>query len=173
VVAKSSSYLAVDEAVATMQTPNVITFPADREAQARLVFEQVRLHIGELDGELQRLATGEWRSPGRWARQTATPLVRVQCIKKILLSLFLDPSDVSAHHRLRCRDSEEAWRKLNSVLSATAASVARLSDPAVGAAERWEVLSELQLHRARHRRTFTALLKLHRVMAGERSGADR
>jgi hypothetical protein len=172
VVEKSPSCLPIEEVAGTAPTPNVIQFPADEEARTRLGFEQVRLHIEELDRELQRLARGEWRSPGGWARQTATPLVRMRCIRSCLTSLFVAGPEVPARHRRRWRDAEDTRHELNSVLSATATSVARLSDPAVGAAERREVLKELPLHRARHRRTFAALLELHGVISGEQSGAD-
>jgi len=172
VVERSPSCLPIEEVVGTALTPNVIQFPADEAARTRLGFEQVRLHIEELDRELQRLARGDWRSPGGWARQTATPLVRVRCIKGRLASLFVAGPEVPVRHRRRRRDAENARQELNSVLSATATSVAQLSDPAVGAAERREVLKELPLHRARHRRAFAALLELHGIITGERSRED-
>jgi hypothetical protein len=164
VVEKSLSYLSTEQMDGATAILNVIQFPADDGSQARLDFEQIRLDIEELDRELLRLAKGRFRSPGGWARQTATPLVRMRCISSQLASLSMAGLKVPAGHRRRWRDAEDARQELQSVLLATATSITRLSDPEIDAVERRELLKELTLHRARQRRTFAALLELHQVL---------
>jgi hypothetical protein len=165
VVEKSLSRLSIEEMDGAAATLNVIQFPADEGSRARLGFEQIRLHIEELDRELLRLAKGRFRSPGAWARQTATPLVRMRCISSQLASLSMVGLEVSTGHRRRWR--EDARQELQSVLLATATSITRLSDPEIDAVERRELLKELTLYRARQRRAFAALLELHQALTGE------
>lgn len=166
-VEKSPSCLSIEEMDGAAATLNVIQFPADEGSRARLDFEQIRLHIEELDRELLRLAKGRFRSPGGWARQTATPLVRMRCISSQLASLSMAGLEVPTGHRRRWRDAEDARQQLQSVLLATATSITGLSDPEIDVVERRELLKELTLHRARQRRTFAALLELHEVLTGE------
>lgn len=172
-VEKSSSCLSSEETDGTGATLTTIPFPADDQTRARLCLEQARLHIEELDRELQRLARGGFRSPGEWARQTATPLVRIRCINSCLTSPAAVDSEAHTGEHWRWGDLENARHELQSVLLATATSVARLSDPVLGTADRRELLKELPLHRARQRRILAALRELHAIVTGEEGGHAR
>lgn len=128
----------------------VIPFPVSSEARARLGLEQIRLHVTALDRELQRLAGGNYRSAGEWARQAATPIVRTQCIVR-----YLDDDGAasrpaaSEQERRRQERLDRAREDFRSVLNATEASLRRLGS-AVGSVERRKELAELPRRRRRH-----------------------
>src|SRR5215831_10468985 len=121
-------------------TTNVIPFPAHDEASVRLRFEHIRQHVQMLDRELQRLGRGRFHGSGELHRHTAGPLVRIQCLDGYL-GLFIPggPTMTAQERRRRCR-IEAARDDLRSALVAAADSLRRLSDPAVKAPERQEVL---------------------------------
>jgi Tfp pilus assembly protein PilN len=70
-----------------------------------------------------------------------------------------DPED-SAGERRRRHNIENARNELRAALSATASSLARLSDPTSEVAERLQVLDELPLHRSQQQRILATLLEL-------------
>jgi hypothetical protein len=131
-------------------SPNVIPFPVSHEAQARLSLEQIRLHVRALDGELQRLARGNYRSAGEWARQAAIPIVRTQCIVRYLTDATASGPAANEQERRRQERLDRAREDFRSVLYATEASLRRLGRT-VGPAERHKVLAELPLRRQQQR----------------------
>lgn len=145
---------------ATQAGCDVIPFPVDDRARARLGLEQVRIHVAALGRELQWLAKGNFRSPGEWARETATSIVRTECIADCLAqATAVWPAD-SADERCRRSCISAARDELRSSLCETASSLAQLSDPAAGVADRREVLRELPLHRMRQQRILGRLHEL-------------
>lgn len=128
---------------------DVIPFPMDDRARARLGLEQVRIHVAALGRELQLLAKGNFRGPGEWARETATSIVRTECIADCLAQVGAVWPAASTDERCRQSCISAARDELRSSLGETASSLARLSDPAAGAADRHEVLRELPLHQMR------------------------
>jgi hypothetical protein len=121
-------------------------------------FEQIRLHVEALGRELQTLAQGPPWSPGEWARQTAIPIVRTECIKG-----YLTTADAAAPTALmgqyRRRQLTRARDELLSVLSKTRISLTRMGEPGLGSAGRQEVLKELPSHSRRQRRILRKLEK--------------
>jgi hypothetical protein len=128
-------------------TCDVIPFPVDDRARARLGLEQVRIHVAALGHELQWLAKGDFRGPGEWARETATSIVRTECITDCLAEATAVWPAASAVERWRQSCISVARDELRSSLCETASSLARLSDPAAGAADRRVILRELLFHR--------------------------
>ena len=128
---------------------NVIPFPTDDAARARLSVKQIRLHAEALDRELEDLEEGNFGSPGEWAMQTATPIVRTTCIRGYLAATTTVHLMATAEERRR-RRMDKARDDFRSALRATAVYLARLGDPSVDLAERQEVLEELHLQRMRH-----------------------
>jgi hypothetical protein len=128
---------------------DVIPFPVDDRARARLGLEQVRIHVAALGRELHWLATGDFRSPGEWAKETATSIVRTECIADCLAQVGAVWPAASADERCRQSYISATRDELRWSLGETASSLARLSDPAAGVADRREVLRELPLHRMR------------------------
>jgi hypothetical protein len=139
---------------------DVIPFPVDDRARARLGLEQVRIHLTALGREMQWLAKGNFRSPGEWAKETATSIVRTECIADCLAQATAVSPAVSADERCHQSCIGAARDELRSSLCETASSLARLSDPAAGAADRREVLRELPLHRMRQQRILGRLHEL-------------
>jgi hypothetical protein len=139
---------------------NVVPFPVDEESRSWFSFEQVRQQIKVLDGELGRLAEAHFRSSAEWSLQAAVPIERTQCIRSYLAAVIAaDPPRTSAECRQRaCLDDarDELWL----ALSATAATLGQLGDPALGAGERRGVLQELPLHQVRQHRVLGALDEL-------------
>ena len=131
-------------------TSNVIPFPADDEARARLGIEQIRLHVKTLDLELQNLAEENSRSSGEWADQAATPILRTECIRSYLTAVAAARPAAAGDGRRRLRHLDKARDDLRSAMCATATALARLGDPDVGGPERQAVLRELPRHRTRH-----------------------
>ena len=130
-------------------TSNVIPFPADDEARARLGIEQIRLHVKTLDLELQNLAEENFGSSGEWADQAVTPILRTECIRSYLTAVAAG-SPAAGDGRRRRRDLDKAQDDLRSAMCATATALARLGDPDVGAPERQAVRRDLSRHRRRH-----------------------
>ena len=124
-------------------TSNVIPFPADDEARARLGIEQIRLHVKTLDLELQNLAEENSRSSGEWADQAATPILRTECIRSYLTAVAAARPAAAGDGRRRLRHLDKARDDLRSAMCATATALARLGDPDVGGPERQAVLREL------------------------------
>jgi hypothetical protein len=131
-------------------TSNVIPFPADDEARARLGIEQIRLHVKTLDLELQDLAAENFGSSGEWADQAATPILRTECIRSYLTAVVTARPAAVGDGRRRQRHLDKARDDLRSAMCATATALARLGDPDVGAPERRALLRELPRHRTRH-----------------------
>jgi hypothetical protein len=146
----------------------VIPVPAGREARTDFGLQRVRLHARALDRELERLARGNYRSAGQWASRAAVPIVRTVCITRYL-AVAADCPAVTAEERRRRWCLDQAREELRSALSATARSLTRLSDPAIGMAERREVLAELPAYLTQQRRILGTLnelfdqVKLHLV----------
>jgi hypothetical protein len=139
---------------------NVIPFPSDDEARARLTFEHIRVQAQMLDREMQRLAWGTFRGSGEWHRCTAALLVRIRCLDGYLRSFVPCGPAVSAQERRRRWRIEAARDDMRSALVAAATVLVLLSDPAVKAVERQKVLDELPLHRTRQACILTALDEL-------------
>jgi hypothetical protein len=138
------------------RTPNVIPFPADDQTRVRLGLEQVRFHVATLDRELKDLEGRDFRSAGEWARQTATPIVRTDCISE-----YLDEATAPVPAALpdeRQDEINDARDELRSALSETADSLARLSRPE--AQERRKALAKLQVRRMRQHRILRKLDRL-------------
>jgi hypothetical protein len=131
-------------------TSNVITFPVDDEARARLSIEQIRLHVKALDVELRGLAEENFGSSGEWADQAATPILRTECIRSYLTAVAAASPAAAGDGRRRRRHLDKARDELRSAMWATATALARLGDPDVGTPERQAVLRELPRHRTRH-----------------------
>jgi hypothetical protein len=131
-------------------TSNVIPFPADDEARARLGIEQIRLHVKTLDLELQDLAAENFGCSGEWADQAATPILRTECIRSYLTAVVTARPAAVGDGRRRQRHLDKARDDLRSAMCATATALARLGDPDVGAPERRALLRELPRHRTRH-----------------------
>jgi hypothetical protein len=138
-------------------TSNVIPFPGCN-GPARVGFEQIRLHIDALDRELQTLAQGYPWSPGEWARQTAIPIVRTECIKGYLTAANPVPS-AALVGQYRWRRLTRARDEFLSALSATRISLTRMGEPGLGPEGRQEVLKELPAQRERQRRILRKLEK--------------
>lgn len=137
-------------------SPNVIPFPVSPEARARLGLDQIHAHARALDRELQRLARGSYRSPGEWARHTAVPIVRTQCIVRYLKDATASRPPANEEERRHQERVDRARREFQDVLYATQASLRRLGQ-AVGPAERDQVLAELPLGWQKQRRTLGML----------------
>jgi len=137
----------------------IIPVPANLDARVDFGWQRVRLHARALDRELERLARGNYRSAGQWASHAAVPIVRAQCITRYL-AVAVDRPAVTTEERGRRRYVDQAREDLRSALSATARSLTRLGDPAIGMAERREVLAELPLYRMRQRRILGMLDEL-------------
>jgi hypothetical protein len=136
---------------------NVIPFPGCN-GPARVGFEQIRLHVEALDRELQTLALGYPWSPGEWARQTAIPIVRTECIRSYLTAAgAVPPTAMMGRYRWRCLT--RARNDLLSALSATRISLTRMGEPGLGPAGRQEVLDKLPRHRDQQRRILRKLEK--------------
>ena len=128
----------------------IIAVPADLDTRVDFGLQRVRLHARALDRELERLARGNYRGAGQWASRAAVPIVRTVCITRYL-AVAADRPAVTAEERRRRRYLDQAREELRSALSATARSLSRLGDPAIGMAERQEVLAELPRYRTRQR----------------------
>jgi hypothetical protein len=137
----------------------VIPVPAGREARTDFGLQRVRLHARALDRELERLARGNYRSAGQWASRAAIPIVRTVCITRYL-AVAADCPAVTAEERRRRWCLDQAREELRSALSATARSLTRLGDPAIGMAERREVLAELPAYLTQQRRILGTLNEL-------------
>ena len=137
----------------------VIPVPAGREARTDFGLQRVRLHARALDRELERLARGNYRSAGQWASRAAVPIVRTVCITRYL-AVAADCPAVTAEERRRRCCLDQAREELRSALSATARSLTRLGDPAIGMAERREVLAELPAYLMQQRRILGTLNEL-------------
>ena len=137
----------------------VTLVPADREARIDFGLQRVRLHARALDRELERLAQGNYRGAGQWASRAAVPIVRTVCITRYLAVVAARPA-VTAGERGRWRHLDDAREELRSALAATARSLTRLGDPALGMAERREVLAELPEYLTRQRRILGTLDEL-------------
>jgi hypothetical protein len=133
--------------VTSARTSNVIPFRG-RNEQSRTGFERIRRHVETLDRELQALARGYPRSPGEWARQTAIPIVRTECIRGYLTTAnAVAPEAMMGPYRRR--RLAQACNEFLSALSATRISLARMGEPGLGTAGRQKVLEELSTHRER------------------------
>jgi hypothetical protein len=87
--------------VTQARTSNVIPFPGPDE-RVRRRFERIRLHIEALDQELLTLTQSNSWSSGEWARHTATPIVRTECIKSYLTAAnTVLPAAMASQHRRR------------------------------------------------------------------------
>ena len=148
----------------------MIPFPVDAGGLGRSGIEQVRLHTEELDRELLQLARGTFRGPGEWARQTATPLVRIWLIRIYLTSLTITDPEKHVCER-RQLDVEKALDELGTALSATTNALTWLSDPTSDTADRREVLAELSLHRTQQQRILAVLLELLKQPSIRREGS--
>jgi hypothetical protein len=135
---------------------HIISVPAEREARIDFGLQRVRLHARALDRELERLARGNYRGAGQWASRAAVSIVRTVCITRYL-AMAADHPAVTAEERRRRQYLDQAREELRSSLDATAGSLTRLGDPAIGMDERREVLAELPAHVARQRRILGAL----------------
>ena len=138
---------------------HITLVPADREDRTDFGLQRVRLHARALDRELERLARGNYRSAGQWASRAAVPIVRTVCITRYL-AVAADHPAVTAEERRRRRHLDQAREELGPALSATARSLTRLGDPAIGMAERREVLAELPAYLTRQRRILGTLDEL-------------
>jgi hypothetical protein len=138
---------------------HIIPVPADREARIDFGLQRMRLHARALDRELERLAGGNYRSAGQWASRAAVPIVRTVCITRYL-AVAADRPAVTAEERRRRQYLDQAREELRSALSATARSLTRLGDPAIGMAERREVLAELPAYLALQRHILGTLDEL-------------
>jgi hypothetical protein len=137
---------------------NVVPFPVDDEARIRLSFVQIRLHVEALDRELQGLAKGNFPNSAEWARRTARPIVRTECIGNYLTAVTAhqaDTADGRRQHRV-----SQAQRDLEAALSATRTTLAQLGDPRLGTAGRQQVLQDLPLHRMRQQNILRVLDEL-------------
>jgi len=137
----------------------IIPFPVDYKVRDRHDFQQMLDQAQMLDRELQRLARCSFRSSGEWAKQTATPMVRTECIRNYLLGVTAVEIATTAGERRR-RRIINARSEFNSTLSTTAGALSRLSDPTVEPAGRLELLKQLSLYRARLRRILEDLSDL-------------
>jgi hypothetical protein len=146
----------------------IVPVPADCDARIHFGLQRVRLHARALDRELETLARGNYRSAGQWASRAAVPIVRAQCITRYL-AVTADRPAVSAEEHGWRRHVDQAREDFRSALSATARSLTRLGDPAIGIAERREVLAELPEYRRRHRRSLGTLDKLLDQVSGAQS----
>jgi len=142
--------------VTDARVPNVISFPGC-EGRIRGGFEQIRRHAEALDRELQALAHGTFGSPGEWARRTAIPIVRTECIRGYVTAAdAIPPRAVGQYRRRRLA---RALNELLAVLSATRSSLTRMGEPSLGPAGRQETLEELSAHRERQRHLLAKLEK--------------
>jgi len=141
-------------------TTNVIPFPSEEEARARLTFEHIRVQAQMLDREMRWLAKGRFHGSGEWHRCTAALLVRIRCLDSYLRSFVPCGPAVSAQERRRRWRMETARDDMRSALIAAATALVLLSEPAVKAAERQKVLDELPLYRIRQGCILTALDEL-------------
>ena len=127
------------------RTSNVIPFPMDAALQGRTDRQRARFHAVALDHEVERLASGRFWSPGEWAREAAVPIVRTECIASYLSTALVRSvqSGQTRQRRRQIRRVHQAERKLRSSLARTAGSLAQLSDPSIGSAERTALLQDL------------------------------
>jgi hypothetical protein len=142
--------------VTDARAPNVIPFPGC-EGRARDGFGQVRRHIEALDRELQALAQGHLWSPGEWARRTAIPIVRTECIRGYLTAADAVPPRAMGQYRRR--RLKRARDEFLAALSATRSLLTRMGEPGLGPTDRQQTLEELSDHRAQQRRILRKLEK--------------
>jgi hypothetical protein len=129
-----------------------------RNGRPPVGFEQIRLHVEALGRELQMLAQGPSWSPGEWARQTAIPIVRTECIRGYLTAAGAVPPTAMVG-RYRWRRLIRARNELLSVLWATRISLTLMGEPGLESESRQEVLEQLPAHRERQRRILRKLEK--------------
>jgi hypothetical protein len=67
--------------------PNLVIFPADPRARARLSFNEVRTHLAALEAELDGLAGHRDWTPGDWAENTAASAMRVAYVRDAIATL--------------------------------------------------------------------------------------
>jgi hypothetical protein len=137
----------------------IIPVPSDGDARVDFGMQRVRLHSRALDRELARLARGNYRSAGQWASHAAVPIVRTQCITRYL-AIATVPRAVTVGECFLRRHLEQAREDFCVALSATARSLSQLGDPAIGMAERREVLADFTVYRMRQRRILGTLDEL-------------
>ena len=127
---------------------------------------------------MQALARGTFWSPGEWARRTAIPIVRTECIRGYVTAAdAIPPRAVGQYRRRRLARSRN---ELLAVLSATRSSLTRMGEPSLGLAGRQDTLEELFAHRERQRHllaklekdwpTRTAARSAGRTVPGRRAG---
>jgi hypothetical protein len=139
------------------KTSNVVPFPVDDGARIRLGFVQIRLHAEALDRELQGLARASFQSSGEWAEQTATPMLRTDCIRGYLGAATREGDPADGRRRQRVNQAEH---ELAEALSATKTTLGRLSDLDLDEAGRRQLLQRLREHRAWHQRILGTLGEL-------------
>lgn len=67
--------------------PNLVIFPTDSRARARLGFNEVSAHLEKLEAEIDNLAGHPDWTGGDWAKNTAVPAVRIAYVRDVLATL--------------------------------------------------------------------------------------
>lgn len=66
---------------------NLVIFPTDSRARARLGFNEVSEHLEKLEAEIDSLADHPDWTDGDWAKSTAVPAVRIAYVRDVLATL--------------------------------------------------------------------------------------
>ena len=124
--------------------PNLVIFPTDPRARARLGFDEVSTHLAKLETEIDGPARHhEWTS-GDWAQNTAASSVRIAYVRDVIATLTktLDERPADLLYALRFR---QGCDDLESSLAEVSARLWRLTDPSSSLHERahsFEIMSE-------------------------------
>ncbi len=131
------------------EASNVVPFPVSDEARARLSLVRFRRHAEALDSELAALAGGNIKSAGDWAKRTATPSVRIACIRRYLAVAVAGEANLATGRRQHQQYVTRTQQDLEEVLSATGSTL-KLLGTMPDAAGRQQALQDLDVYRVRH-----------------------
>jgi CHAT domain len=102
--------------------PNVVIFPANPRARARLSFDEVGDHLAKIEAEIGTTADHRGWAPGTWAENTAASPVRIRYVRNVIATLprLLNeqPGDLFYALDLRngCDDLERSLEDVSSCL---------------------------------------------------------
>ncbi len=101
---------------------NLVIFPTDSRARARLGFNEVSEHLEKLEAEIDNLADHPDWTDGDWAESTAVPAVRIAYVRDVLFTLTTTLAERRADLlytlplRQGCKDLRDALKELNTCL---------------------------------------------------------
>ena len=115
--------------------PNLVIFPTDSRARARLEFNEVSGHLEKLEAEIDSLAGHQDWTAGDWAENTAASAVRIAYVRNVLATLTatLEERQADLLYTLPLR---RGCDDLRSSLEELGARLRRLTDPSSSRHER-------------------------------------